>query len=631
MFTNNLIGGGLFSWGKPENKSEKEVDPKSTKPKVFTKEDETKWFDNIKNYMKNLKDLDIFLNKYEISKNIIHSLNENLNKDNVTIDALINNIKKDQNKLADDSMKNECEKVIEEIKKNKLGEGELTKSASLQKQVVDKFNEQVMTYASLVNVPSKSGDLVKFVESVQTDKGLLQKIIICAAPKIIVDTSIIDLKKKVDSICNVINMFNTDKETSQYFLDINKIRVVVDYYHFIYVYTILKEVEKFKSQGLSDSYIYAYLLNALYDEPRITKNYIRIMDRLLNVNDKGSSELNQFYTKMKITGTDGLLKTENLKNIQELLTKNVYPADTEFLLFIKNIKDRKQEAIKNVSVERSDLSESMQNTLYTEKEFKSDLNKKTKLDKVQEAVSEGVSQGAKTVSKEVSQGFSKLVKNIVGTGANTGNGEVDKSQVTAQAKETDKQGGNGILSFKQFQSLSQDQKANILKGGSVINIEKEAEKYIDPDIYKKIFFQPTGKRELLFKLRPIDFNIVFPNPDVSSDAESKKKELVQAKYKLYNDSLDKFLWFGFVLFLYKKYQLSKDLIASINGKIKNQEKKIKFDKAGDIDITCLTRQKSDPDDGSCEDQEQQGGGSTDPYYHKYLKYKQKYLDLKSKM
>jgi hypothetical protein len=96
---------------------------------------------------------------------------------------------------------------------------------------------------------------------------------------------------------------------------------------------------------------------------------------------------------------------------------------------------------------------------------------------------------------------------------------------------------------------------------------------------------------------------------------NKKREIIFDKNfddiynQLINNNINKDLWFGFILFLYKKFNLKKDVL----DKIINNDYKPDVDFFDDLKFNKSI----------------QIGGNID-YYHKYLKYKNKYILLKNK-
>lgn len=124
--------------------------------------------------------------------------------------------------------------------------------------------------------------------------------------------------------------------------------------------------------------------------------------------------------------------------------------------------------------------------------------------------------------------------------------------------------------------------------------KSKVDAYADRDIenLEKKFY--VEKCELLNKKREIIFDKTFEN----------------IYNELINNSIDTDLWFGFILFLYKKFNLKKDIL----DKISNDEYKPSVDFFDDLKFNKSI----------------QLGGNSNNYYNKYLKYKQKYISLKNK-
>ena len=158
----------------------------------------------------------------------------------------------------------------------------------------------------------------------------------------------------------------------------------------------------------------------------------------------------------------------------------------------------------------------------------------------------------------------------------------------------------------------------------------ELEEQIFKKEKKKLLLSETKRKldiDLLFKENQKDSNYynknvykLFTNRDNHSDENIKNMKDIISMLVDDNDT-----WNAFNLFIYKKFDIkTDDYIKKINDIVQGNLDKLKIDYFDDLEVPFTIRLNPDPDGdrGTI----LRGGNSI--YFKKYLKYKEKYLNLK---
>lgn len=155
-----------------------------------------------------------------------------------------------------------------------------------------------------------------------------------------------DVSNKVTQIENIIKQFN-EKENNKYIVDPENILYIIFFKQILHVKKILENINKYIGSNINLVFIYLYLILNLYDEPKISSNYIFIISQMML--SSSSSIESEYDNRIK-----ELLKTEVIEKISVMI-KIIYNSDPDFSKLLEDLKIQKMEEYKkNNSVDLSD-------------------------------------------------------------------------------------------------------------------------------------------------------------------------------------------------------------------------------------------------------------------------------------
>lgn len=328
---------------------------------------------------------------------------------------------------------------------------------------------------------------VELLGDITTEEQLYRKII----------SEYSNVEKEIDIIIKKIREFNTNNK-NEYWVDLDKIVYILWFKEIHFVQNLIIDINKKLNNDLNICTIYTYLIKILYNEPRYTKYYIKILLMMI------SQDFETYLTTEKLKN---FFTVEKIKKIYDII-RLIFSCDIQFINFIEDFKNEKFEKEKeNNNIDKHDNFNDIE--LY---EIKITKEKKKLLK-----------------SKKREFNLEIFLKNENRSDSNF---------------------------FDKFNSQYID-KTNI--GNSTI---------------------PTIN-------------------EIISD-------------------LDKNIWFGFILFIYKIFSVEQDTIQKINEITNERIDKIIIDDFGDIKIPYTVDLSH----------RIHHGGANNKYFKQYLKYKEKYLRLK---
>jgi hypothetical protein len=328
---------------------------------------------------------------------------------------------------------------------------------------------------------------VELLGEITTEEQLYRKII----------TSYSDIEKEIDIIILKIREFNNNNKY-EYYVDLDKIVYVLWFKEIHFVQNLIIDISKKLDNDLNICTIYTYLIKILYNEPRYTKYYVKILIMMI------SEDSDKYLTSEKLKK---FFVVEKINKIYDII-RLVFSCDTEFINFLEESKRQKFEQEKeNNNIEKHDNFNDIE-------KFEININKEKK----------------------------KLLKN-------------------------------------KKREFNLD---NFLKN----------ENQSDSNFFDKFNSQFINKT-----------NIEQPhNPTI--------EQIIS--------NLDRDIWFGFILFIYKLFTINQDTIQKINEITNGRIDKIIIDDFDDVKIPYTVDLS----------QRLHHGGANNKYFKQYLKYKEKYLRLK---
>jgi hypothetical protein len=153
-----------------------------------------------------------------------------------------------------------------------------------------------------------------------------------------------EVKGKIKIIIEKIREFNR-KNNNEYWVDLDKIVYILWFKEIKYVRNLLVDIKQNLDYQLNIVHINSYLIDKLYNEPKYTKYYIKILSMIIQQDSEKyliTDKLKNFFTVDKIN------------KIYEII-RLIFSCDADFIKFLENNKKNKLDKEKeNNEIEKND-------------------------------------------------------------------------------------------------------------------------------------------------------------------------------------------------------------------------------------------------------------------------------------
>jgi len=141
-----------------------------------------------------------------------------------------------------------------------------------------------------------------------------------------------EIKKKVIIIIDKIREFNKNNNY-EYWVDLDKIVYLLWFKEFKFIKNLIISINENLEHQLNIIHLNSYLIGELYNDPKLTKYYLKILQMMINNEDDSNrmfynDKLRQFFTIAKITKIDEFIRL-------------IYTADKDFITFVNSAKEEK--------------------------------------------------------------------------------------------------------------------------------------------------------------------------------------------------------------------------------------------------------------------------------------------------
>ncbi len=567
------------------------------------------------------------------------------------------------NRNTSEADKNATQKQIESIKTAIEAIG--VDKPSLTTQVTQKFSKNPPTDVKPTGEFEKIYDAIDNLNKTKDTTARRQK-----------DANLQKCWNNIQTIIDGINRFNS--EFPDYTIDINDVPIIVEYYYYIYMYKLVRSTENLIISNSNKVYTMTYLISTFYDVPDLTSQYINIFEAIVNARTgtpiKTKSENDTF--EPLFDNNENKFKNE-LFCIKALL-KALYKSDETFSAKIKDFDDKKiKESEKEPNPDKeAELSDSLKS-----------FTGKTKADEIKKSIGERASATSKAISetaKATGENIKAVTSGLVGKLKSFGERFKPSSSSTNTPTNTDSadkslaggdypviggglaikfDGNEKFLKQDEFYKIFNKEKLLVIVsnnrtldlnefvsnfGSEITDEQKNSLKNSITPLIWEAFIIYLNKFYLIKGLQ-ITKDKVTQTPLLKinqGDAKALTSELIKIigitddnkKFDIKFDYLQDVEVTQNQIILAENKSVEKAKEEEEKAKAKEEEEKANKKTATtaiDPNATTATTTTTalDPNATSTTitaNKNTQSGGSKDPYYEKYLKYKNKYMELKNR-
>lgn len=446
------------------------------------------------------------------------------------------------------------------------------------------------------------------------------------------DDKMQDCYNSILTIAKGIELFN--KVNPKYSLKLNEIQEIVNYYRYVYVYKLVRNVEELLISRSNNVYVLTYILSSLYDEFQLDqngqKNYLDITPKYIEL----FKTIVESRKNSPIIGCTSepvpICPDKNDYAMIEMLLKSVFQCDKTFQEFINNIelKESIDDIEKDSDIELSDSLKKLQEQGTTLGKVKSILTK-----------GGGLNFDFNSNIRFVNQQHYNEVFTI------------EKKKVLAQNKrelytgETNPPSGlaylfTTVLTINQFKKVEN----NDLKTAFILFVNKfynvtikelnELKNILNDDSFKVqldalndiiVTKNEDQKQELIFQAQ-------IYNKQKTYEIEEKtkmEKERQETPPKSTLDTIKNTFGLNKTTTTTVPSTMTVSAPSTKGGDVTNSKSKAE-DAIGKLK-SVMSNLKPKSQSITVQETKQEGGGQYDEYYEKYLKYKNKYMELKRQM
>ncbi len=561
--------------------------------------------DELEKSLNNSLNYNIYLNRFEIKNSIADTLNKLLKTEsqlkNKEREELIN-----QMSSADEPTK---KRINDSLQNNYFILADFTKEDGLN-TFIEKFDEarcitQIQQSALPASKPS--------TPQTPQPKPITQT----SSPE---DIQMQNYFKTIETIASGINKFN--KANPNYALKLDEIPVIVNYYRYVYVYRLVKSVEDLLVNRSNNVYVWTYIISSLYDECKIegqpfidiAPQYIKFFRQIIKARTKGEEKTYPIYGCVSDSG---------------ITTKNDLDKICENLIFLIKVAFTNDKTLQDFIL-GNDFGLNEKNLLKDSEVDKSETLKSLELSKVGGGLNFDFKGTENFINKEyfyqifttskrkvLAQNKRKFISDQNGVSKITNIFNNHFLNKFAEIKNDDLK-TSFILFLYKFYDVNKD---DIIELVNLLTNASDPQKFIvQLDALKDIItvHDVSMKEELVSQAMMRDLALE-KNKTTQQTSQTTTQEPKQSvfsglfgKNKTGGDNSD-----------------AKTKAEDAINRLKNVMSNLKMPSSPPLNPSKPVETK--PVETKPVQSSQEGGKLNDQYYNKYLKYKQKYEDLKKQM